>query len=82
MEYIVTQIEYFTKYLESNWIRGAPVVYVMTGILLSSINSLISKTLGMNANQIVFGRGIIVCIIGKLVTQQQNINLYGFDAGI
>ncbi|CAD8184827.1 unnamed protein product [Paramecium pentaurelia] len=82
MEFIVTQIEYFTKYLESNWKRGAPVVYVMTGILLSSINSLLSKTLGMNANQVVFGRGIIVCIIGKLVTQQQNINLYGFDAGI
>ncbi|CAK72918.1 unnamed protein product (macronuclear) [Paramecium tetraurelia] len=82
MEYIVTQIEYFTKYLESKWIRSAPIFYVMTGILLSSINSLLSKTLGMNANQIVFGRGIIVCIIGKLVTQQQNINLYGFDAGI
>ncbi|CAD8087613.1 unnamed protein product [Paramecium sonneborni] len=82
MEYIVSQIEYFTKYLESNWSRGAPVFYVMTGILFSSINSLLGKTIGMNANQIVFGRGLIMCVIGKLATQQQKINLYGFNGEI
>ena len=36
----------------------------------------------MNANQIVYGRGMVMCILGTMIAQSSKISLYGFSRDV
>lgn len=82
MEILILKTQEYAKILEDRCARTAPIIYILIGTFLISINSLLGKTLGMNANQIVYGRGMVMCLLGTVIAQSSKISLYGFSRDV
>ncbi|CAD8094396.1 unnamed protein product [Paramecium sonneborni] len=82
MELIILKTQQCAKVIENKWTRTAPIIYILIGTFLISINSLLGKTVGMNANQIVYSRGIIMFLLGSVIANSSKVNLYGFSRDV
>ncbi|CAD8097965.1 unnamed protein product [Paramecium sonneborni] len=82
MELIILKTQSCAKMIEDKWIRAAPIIYILIGTFLISINSLLGKTVGMNANQIVYTRGIVWCLLGSVIANSSKVKLYGFSRDV
>ncbi|CAD8078105.1 unnamed protein product [Paramecium primaurelia] len=82
MELIILKTQECAKVIENKWNRAAPIIYILIGTFLISINSLLGKTVGMNANQIVYVRGIVMCLLGQVIANISKVDLYGFQRDV
>lgn len=79
MKILIAKTEECSNAVEKKWTRAAPIIYILLGTFLISIISLLGKALKMNANEIVYGRGAVMCILGTIISKSSNISLYGFS---